>query len=277
MIITTTLTDIVPEVLLSALSEEAVEVVLRDIAASARNHWEKLAETHLTTSRRDYINSLQEVEYRPSSLPPPKRAGERRPHRRVTAVITLVGEPANLIENGIGAVDLRDWLLGPNVPEAPLGQPGKRRSKGGGFYRAIPFRHQVPGTLGISGGRVMGDPYRGVIAGARQLGKSVYKEAKKLRPGQRLKAGLVPKLRKHHKTDIYAGMRRPSHKYKSTSQGQFETFRTISDQVKTGWIRPATGPRHFAQRTAAYVARLAPKAFAAYVRGAITGSSGGGT
>lgn len=260
MIIETSLVDIVPKELMAALSEEAVEAILGNIANAARNHWIGLAQKHLHTSRNDYVNSIQEVEFKPGM-----------------AIITLVGQPANLIENGMPEQDLREWLLGPRVPEAPPGQKGKRRAKDGHFYRSIPFRHGTPGTGG-SVGKAMGDPYRGVIAGARQLGKDVYKKAKKLAPttsrkgriayGGKLPSGIVPKLKKHHKTDIYAGMVKLQKTYKSATQSQYMTFRTISENVTTGWIRPQTDPRGFAGRTSDFIARLAPQAFESYISGA---------
>ena len=261
-IISVDIPDVVPGQLLETLSESAIQEVLENIANSARNHWEKLAQQYLHTSRRDYIASLKDVQLWPGM-----------------AVITLEGQPANIIEHGIGMVDLREWLLGPRVPVAPFGQKGKRRAQHGGFYRAIPFRHQTPGTAGTIA-PPMGDPYRGAIAGARELGQRVYEEALQLEGskmssdgervveyGGRLPEGMFPKLRAHHQTDIYAGMIRVEAAYEKAVQAQYMTFRSISTKLRQGWIRPPTGPRHFARRTSRFVARLAPEAFAAYVRG----------
>ncbi len=263
-VIETNLEEYLPDHLFAVLSDEIVEAVLGDIATAARNHWIGLAQKHLSTSLNDYVNSIQEVVFAPG-----------------TATITLLGQPANIIEHGHGAQDLREWLLGPNVPEATGGQKGKRRAKDGSFYRSVPFRHGTPGTGG-SVGRAMGDPYRGTVAGARKLGRAVYRQAKKLSPsrsigsrmerGGQLEPGLMPKLKAHHKTDIYAGMIKLKKVYKSSDQSQYMTFRTISEAVQTGWIRPATGPRDFAMLTAKFVERLAPAAFEAYIQGVAEGS-----
>ena len=263
-VIETSLAEYLPDHLVALLTDEILDAVLGDIVAAARNHWIGLAQKHLNTSLNDYVQGIQEVVFAPG-----------------TATITLLGELPNLIEHGMDEMDMRDTLLGPNVPEASPGQKGKRRAKDGHFYRSIPFRHGTPGTGG-SVGRAMGDPYRGVVAGARKLGRAVYAQAKKLKatrtvggrmvPGGRLSAGLMPKLREHHKTDIYAGMVKLKKVYKSSDQSQYATFRTISEAVQTGWIRPATGPRDFAERTAKFVERLAPKAFEAYITGASEGS-----
>ncbi len=249
-VLETVVEDVVPKALLAALSEEAVEAVVGDIANSARNHWIGLAQSQLQTSRNDYVNAIQEVQFKPGM-----------------AVITLLGQPANMIENGSESVDMRDTLLGPNVPEAPFGQKGKRRAKAGHFYRSIPFRHGTPGTGG-SVGKAMGDPYQGVVKDAKKLGRQVYKQAKKLKAGGRLPAGLAPLLNKKlHKTDIYAGMVKLRKTYKKATQSQYMTFRTISEANPSGWIRPAKDGVHFAQKTADFVARLAPVAFQSYVNG----------
>lgn len=255
--------EIIPGELLEALSESAVQEVLASIAESARNHWIGLANKHLHTSRNDYQRSIQKVQLMPGM-----------------AVISLVGQPANIIENGLGIIDLREWLLGAGVPVAPIGQKGKRRTADGqGYYRAIPFRHQTPGSEGTGAPR-MGDPYRGHVADAERLGREVYKAARKLEPtkmasdgsrvvehGGRLPAGIAPKLREHHKTDIYSGMIRQQAAYKKSVQATYMTFRTISTRVPEGWIRPPTQPRHFAKQTAQWVSRMAPQAFQAYVDG----------
>jgi len=75
----------------------------------------------------------------------------------------------------------------------------------------------------------------------------------------------MPKLKEHHKTDIYDGMIRQEAAYKEGVQTTYSTFRTISEAVPEGWIRPPTNPRHFAKRTQDFIARMAPKAFQAFV------------
>jgi hypothetical protein len=263
-----TIGDLVPDDVLEQLNEEAVFQVVANIAEGARHEWIRLAGERLKTSRRDYIGSIQPVVHRPG-----------------VAVITLVGQPANLIEHGSPEVDLRDWLLGPNVPEAPFGQKGKRRAKAGHFYRAVPFRHGVPGTGGAVG-QAMGDPYSGVVKDAGALGRAVYGQAKSLKPGEALPAHMryrrgkkvVPKLRKHHKTDIYAGMRRLRAAYQVAVQSQYTTFRTISENVGpvqgtdksgspalVGWIRPRTEGIKLVPQVQAYIAKVTPASFQAYV------------
>jgi hypothetical protein len=258
--------DVIPQSILALVSEEAIQQQIRNLATAAQLHWINLAKKHLTTSRRDYLRGIQEVKHLPGA-----------------SVIALLGAIPNNIEHGMGKVDLRDWLLGPKVPEAPKGEKGKHRNKAGGFYRSIPFRHQTPGTAGTVASP-MGGALRGLVAGARQLGREVYDEALKLDPtkmeggqvayGERLQAGMVPKLKNmatgaEHSTDIYAGMIRATGAYEKAVGAGYVTFRTISSTSGLDkWIRRPTLPRNFAKRTSEWVARMAPKALEAYMAGA---------
>lgn len=251
----------------SNLPEETVQDILENVADSARNHWIALAGQEFKTTSRDYISGIQKVEM----------------HKGM-AVISLVGVLPNLLENGMPETDLRDTLLGPNVPVAAPGSRGKRltiRPDGTvGYYRSIPFRHSVPGASGTIA-PPMGSAYEGhpLVSDYRKLGESVYAQAKKLKAstsqpgsgvayGGRLPAGLAPKLKPIHKTDIYASMIREQKTYQSATQGQYATFRTISTLVKDGsWIRPATSGRRISEEVGNFVSQLAPKAFEAYVSG----------
>lgn len=273
MIIELPVQDLIPAGFIDAFGPEAIQAVLADIANSARNHWDKLAEKQLQTSRAQYRESIQEVEMLPGM-----------------AVVTLLGQPANTIENGSEMVDLRDWLLGPRVKVAPFGQRGKRQAADGSFYRAVPFRHQTPGTIGLHGAP-MGDPYKDAVDDSEELGRLVYEKALELtgsvvedpgdedrtpttKWGGRLSEGAVEGLgllKDHHTTDIYSGMVRTEAAYDvSTQTGGFMTFRTISTKKTVGWIRPSTPGVHLAHQVRDFTARLAPAAFASYVRG-ITG------
>lgn len=255
MIISIELKDVIPSGVLAAISEEAVFGIVRDVMDGARDKWIQLANENLHTTRDTYARAIQEVEYAEG-----------------TATLTLLGLLANIIEHGMPTTDLRDTLLGPNVPEAPFGQKGKRRAEAGHYYRAVPFRHQIPGSTGTQA-PPMGDPYKSVLTNAGELGKKIYQEAKKLGPGQRLPAGLAPKLKPHHATDIYAGMQKDRAAYNVAIQSKYTTFRTISEAVSTGWIRPDTTPgAQLHKGVQAYIQRVAPMAFSQYVK-----SLGGGT
>lgn len=260
------LEGIIPKEVMDFMNPKLAEMILRDIADAARAEWIRIAGAELSTTRRDYLMGIQPVEMKPGM-----------------AVISLVGQLPNIIEEGMDAFDMHDTLLGPNVPISPPGEFGKHLSIDPntfktGFYRAIPFRHATPGTTGAVGVE-MGKAYTGhdAVEDAKALGKKVYGKAKRLKGtvsdpygktvyGGRLPEGLAPKLRPHHKTDIYAGMIRERKTYEKARQSQYMTFRTISTG-SPGWRRKATTGRFFSEQVGQYVQRLAPKAFAAFVEG----------
>jgi hypothetical protein len=270
----------VPDFLLEGLTEADMVAVLENVANAARAKWIKLAGEKLFTTRRDYLRGIQQVEVLPG----------------VQVGVALLGVLPNIVENGMEETDLRDTLLGPNVPVAPPGQKGKRQSKykkgpmkgkpkPGAFHRAIPFRHATPGTSGAVG-MPMGAAYAGHDAGgdSKKLGRKVYRAAKKLEStkgkpggevayGGRLPEGMAPLLRPWHATDIYSGMIREEKTYEQATQYQYFTFRTISTEVRRGpqhWIRPATEGVRLAEEVSSFVGSIAEQSFAAYVEGMTT-------
>lgn len=254
---------------LSGLTTGVVSSILDDVAQSARAYWIKLAKEDKSHLKVDYLQAIQPID-----------VGKR------TRTISLVGELAHIIEDGAPALDMRKTLLGPNAKNIQY-------SKDGGKYRAIPFRHKTAN---------MGSPYaarqgvlnRGqlnkiVTNKAKAIGKRVYKAAKQLSSttmqsaysrqgrkreltayktskGSRLAAGYAPKLKEHHKTDIYAGMVKVSKTYEKATQSFYMTFRTISTKVQEGWIRKPIPARHYAEEVNTFVSRMIPKALDAYVK-----------
>lgn len=261
MIKTVVIADENTAVALAALEDDdVIATVLNDVMSAARAFWIQQAGSKLKTSRRDYINGIQEVV-----------VGKR------TASVALVGVLPNLVEQGMAAFDMHTTLLGPDVPVVPWGsgQKGKHARKDGGFYRAIPFRHQTPGSIGQGGGVPMGKQYAGAMgmAAANELGKKIHAAAKELAPttgkpgktqwGERLPEGLAPKLSAKHTTDIYAGMVRQEKTYKGATQSTYTTFRMISDGVPDKWMHPGIEPANIADDVEKYVDKIAPLAFAA--------------
>jgi len=260
---------LVPPSIFGVLSQETMLEILGGLADAARGEWIRIVGNELHSTRQDYIAGLQPTEFREG-----------------VAVIALVGVLPNLLEKGMAETDLHDTLLGPGVAEAQVGERGKHPRKAGGYYRAIPFRHQTPGSAGLHG-QPMGAAYAGheLVPDARRLGQSVYRRAKELEAsvsqpgggtewGGRLAEGLAPKLREYHAVDIYAGMVRLEKTYEAATQSQYMTFRTISRDGagqpvgSSPWIRPATDGKNFAERVANYVREMAPSAFTAYAQAA---------
>jgi len=271
--ITIDLNELLPAEAIVPTGPEFVEAILDDVAALARARWIRLAQTQLHSSKRDYINGIQEVS---------GKGGERW--------ITLLGRLPNMVEQGIDGWDLRETLLG----------EGKGKvSKDGHRYRAIPFRHGTPGSQGQAGTPVglrygpQGPQSRAWAAQghvgegmAAQLGQAVYAQAKRLRGQRRLpnrtyvdlghlpgghKRVAVPLLAPWHSTDIYAGMKRTEKKYRVATQGQYTTFRMISEANPTGWIHPGITARNLHQQVEREVSGLLTQVVAAALRGAARG------
>ncbi|RYF42774.1 MAG: hypothetical protein EOO38_19405, partial [Cytophagaceae bacterium] len=162
--IETDLSGLLPSGFVEALGTDAVKQVVDMVASGARGYWVSLAED-LTSTRDMYTRGIQDVADASSE------AGG------YAKVITLVGQMANALENGQKSYNMRDTLLGPNVPvvKRGSGQRGKHESKKGGYFRSIPFRPQTPGTDGLHGSP-MGAPYIQTLGvkEAEALGQRIY-------------------------------------------------------------------------------------------------------
>ena len=173
------------------------------------------------------------------------------------------------IENGRPQRDLKK-MLGTSLKV--------RVSSKGNRYLIIPFRHNTPGNnahaaampANIHAQASQLSPSSIIGQGTRVSGTGAYDvKTKKLLTvpqnkyqwGQSLPAGLAPKLKEHHKTDIYAGMKR----FNTSTPGgakssSFLTFRVMSEKSK-GWIIPAQPGQHIAKGV---VEKMQPKAMAAF-------------
>lgn len=273
---------VLPEALLQMVgARQFVEAVLDDVAAASRAKWIRLAQQELHSSKRDYIDSIQDVE----------SSGQ------LERTIRLVGWLAHAVETGLSPFDLRETLLG----------AGKgRTSKDGRRYRPIPFRHSTPGSRGQAGPQMgsaygpRGDQSRALTGGmtagaASELGRAVYGLAKRLQGGATLGHGSpkrtyvfqatakassgkvagqlirVPKLATHHSTDIYAGMRKVTKQYGKRKQSHYVTFRTISEGGQ-GWIHPGITARRLTPRVADYAREQLPKIMGMAIKRALGGT-----
>ena len=243
--------------------------IARNIMEGARAKLIKIASERLHSTRADYIAGIQAVE----------REGK-------DVVLVLAGVLPNMVEHGWDDRFLHETLLGDDARGWKLSADGHR-------FRSIPFRHKTPGS-GPQGGQPMGSQFgaRGpqslasphaVVEDTRKLGRKIHGQAKKLisrkeaaagAPGSaRLKAGLAPKLRPHHATDIFAGMivnKQPVQKSGAphgqvAHQRTYTTFRTISDAVPDKWWHPGIEARNFLEEVSGFVDEIAPKAVRAYL------------
>jgi len=259
----------IPDAIGELFSQDMLEEVLDDLSEGAYAKWRGEARKSLGSSKEDYIRGIQ---------PRESQQGQR--------VIVLVGWLPNAIENGKDPFDLRTTVLG-------AGSRTRKESADGHFYASVPFRHKTPGATSMAGAPMgssygpRGGAYAGTIpdhmgsAGARGLGNAIYKKAKKLEAttrwrsrgghhwGGKLEAGLAPilrpprpehrdpRMRRGHKTDIYAGMVRVREKYQKATQTQYMTFRTISTRVPDGWIHPGINARNLAAKVEEWVSKNA--------------------
>jgi hypothetical protein len=148
------------------------------------------------------------------------------------------------IETGRPARDLKTVL-----PTAKKARSVKSGPHTGQKYLIIPFRHNVPTTSGVG-------------ALAPQMPPKIYKLAKALAPsnvrgvrtrlsatgvtvpqnsyswGDRLPAGLAPKLKSSHATDPYAALVRLDTSVGRAKRSTYLTMRTMG-AWSSGWIVPA--------------------------------------
>lgn len=149
---------------------------------------------------------------------------------------------ANQIETGRPERDLKTVLQTSNKVRRV--QHGKHA---GQKYLIIPFRHNTPGFTAhakdmpphiyqqakqLLPSRVVGQTTRTSGTGA-QVPQLVYKW------GGRLPQGLAPKMKPHHKTDIYAGMVKFNTSTPKAKSSAYTSFRTMGEW-SDGWV---VGPR----------------------------------
>ncbi|WP_175787421.1 hypothetical protein [Burkholderia anthina] len=169
---------------------------------------------------------------------------------------------ADEIENGRPPRDLKDMLQ--TSTKVRVNKKGKR-------YLIIPFRHNTPGNTAhapdmppdvyalakdMAPSKVTGMTTRqSGQKGMRHVSvpQAIYKW------GDRLPAGLAPKLRSTHKTDPYAGMYRFTTSTPNQQSSTYLTFRTMVEG-SPGWIVPAKPGLYLARNVAEQLQPAATKA-----------------
>lgn len=186
-----------------------------------------------------------------------------------SAIVETDYRHAQDIENGRPARDLKK-MLGTSVKA--------RVSKGGSRYLVIPMRHNVPGNNAMAGAMppnvyAMAKNLEGsMVTGqtTRQSGQAGMQHLSVpqslYRWGGRLPAGLTPKLKPHHATDVHAGLVR----FNSSTPGganssQFLTFRVMSEKSK-GWIVPPQPGQKIAEGVVGDMKGKADRAFQEAIR-----------
>ena len=199
--------------------ENLVNTTVRDTLAAVHAKWQSLAQQRLKTTLVDYLmglNSEESVQY-------PYNGSYSE------GLITLVGKVATSLETGYQPYDMRKGFEN---------SPKTHKTKDGGWYARVPFRHRTPGTSGVA-------------VGGNAMPADIYGQAKDLKPGEALlgtEANHPPGTSwtgYQHKNGLYEGMTRVVKQYDSTAQAQYVTFRTISSKSDPkSWWHPGYKGAH---------------------------------
>lgn len=189
-------------------------------------------------------------------------SGEKKPYIKSINVVNTGDFSAEISSDYKYAAEIETGRPAKDLKRMLQTSQKTRISKSGHKYLIIPFRHNSSG----------GDAH------ARAMPSSVYKSAESLVPsyimplgsskppqrlsasghmvkqdsyqwGGRLPAGLAPKLKDHHKTDIYASMVKFDTSTPHAKSSAYMTFRVMSDK-SSGWIVPAKPGLYLAKNVA---------------------------
>ena len=205
--------------------ENALRNSVQTSLSIIRDRWQREAQNKLKATRTDYLLGLSFN----SIVYPLDSDG-------FIGSVQLDGKFPNMLESGFGPFDMK----------VGFGKSSKvSRTKGGGWYLTIPYRHSTPNSNGSFGA---------------PMPKAVYNVAKKLAPGASMsvKGGNRTSWTGYkHKNNVYDGLQRIVKSYQGTNQSQYYTFRRVSNNSDpTSWWHPGfTGVRiaeklmPFAQQT----------------------------
>lgn len=225
-----------------AQADELGAMVVGAITDRIYYNWYSSAARGLHSSRKAYLSNLQ--------------IGQITPLKKF---IQLTGKLPNMIEDGVGAYDMKQGML--NSPKAKVGKKGKR-------YITIPFRHATSDALGED------------AAFSNVMPPEIYAIARTLRPMRTIvgntikrpeslsfdsipKRFQIPNTRPavsnldtkksysayQHKSPIYEGMIREEKTYEQATQGQYVTFRRISENSDANsWINRGIMAHNFAKK-----------------------------
>lgn len=221
-------------------AKNMVSFVVKELTARYAKNWDNEAKRALRSTRQIYRSSLV--------------VGEQGPF---TGYVMLVNKLPNMIESGASPFDMKSGFSKSSKA---------RSSRSGGWYLTVPFRFATPGALGEN------------EAFSNIMPQSVYSVAKTLSPrqstmggavkqGQSLKANQIPSPYNiprtramivtksktfeeyKHKHSIYEGMQRSQKTYERATQGQYVTFRRVSDNSDpNSWIHKGIEARRLSDQ-----------------------------
>ena len=199
----------------------AIEGSIQTSLAIVKDRWQQLVQQKLNSARPLYLMGLNfdSIVY---------------PYEETfSGAVILRGKLPNMFEQGFPNFDMK----------VGFGKSGKiTRTKSGGWYLTIPFRHSTPGAFMYG----------------QAMGKDVYGVAKKLNPygsGQGNTslswpgAGDKSWTGYQHKTNKYNGMVRIVKSYQKATQSQYMTFRRVSNNSDPqSWMHPGYAGVHAAEK-----------------------------
>lgn len=217
-----------------------ISYTVKGITAAYARAWDNQAKRALHSTRWLYRSSIV--------------VGEQGPF---TGYVMLVNKLPNMIEQGASPFDIK----------AGFAKSEKaKQKKGGGWYLTVPFRFATPGALGESEvfSNVMPQE---VYAAVRNNTTRQTSLGGARRSGQPLSVSQIPtdfqipRTRamietKHrvfeeykHKHSIYEGIQKASKKYQNATQGQYVSFRRVSDNSdKNSWIHRGFEAHNLAEK-----------------------------
>lgn len=188
----------------------AIRGAIQSSLAIVRDRWQQEVQQKLKSSRMLYLQGLGFD----SIMYPIDSDG-------FAGAVQLKGKFPNMLEKGFPAFDIK----------AEFSKSSKvHKSKSGGWYLTVPFRHSVPNSNGMFGD---------------SMPKGVYKAARKLTSGGRLSfpgAGDKSWTGYQRKNTKYDGLTRIVKSYQNTNQSQYYTFRRVSNNSDSmSWWHPGYG------------------------------------
>ena len=217
------------------------EVNLDELTETIRQQLSHAVENTAITGQALWTNAIQKAKLSPYDKANYRASIQYRMTGEFKAELFADYRFAAEIETGRPARDMKK-----NLQTSQRTRVAKQGKHAGQRYLIIPFRHNTPGYT----------------AHADALPKPIYRQAKALEAsrvtgmksrlsasghvvpqrqyqwGERLPAGLAPKLKAHHATDIYAGMVRFNTSAGKGKSSAYLTFRVMGEWQSDKWIIP---------------------------------------
>lgn len=177
-----------------------VKAAIQDSLVAIKNRWQQEVQQKLKSSKNAYVQGIAlDV-------------------NGFTGSIYLQSQFSNMLEKGFPAFDMK----------VKFGKsPKVHKSKSGGWYLTIPFRHTTPNSTGTDGPR---------------MSRDMYNVAKRLPEGGKLSfSGIGDKswTEYQHKNNKYDGLTRIVRSYQNSNKSQYYTFRRVSNRSDPmSWWHP---------------------------------------